>query len=95
MRHHLLRDLRHAHSPPQNRSFVHLLPLLPESQTSERLCQLRDVSEDILCVSKDIVSLTLLALGGEGGRCFPRKFCLPVDNLFSFGSIATKFGDFS
>ena len=30
-----------------------------------------------------------------GGRCFPRKFCLPVDNFFSFGSIATKFGDFS
>ena len=30
-----------------------------------------------------------------GGRCFPCKFCLPVDNFFSFGSIATKFGDFS
>ena len=30
-----------------------------------------------------------------GGRCFPRKYCLPVDNFFSFGSIATKFGDFS
>ena len=30
-----------------------------------------------------------------GGRCFPRKFCLPVDNFFSFGSIATKFGEFS
>ena len=30
-----------------------------------------------------------------GGRCFPRKFCLPVDNFFSFQSIATKFGDFS
>ena len=30
-----------------------------------------------------------------GGRCFPHKFCLPVDNFFSFGSIATKFGDFS
>ena len=30
-----------------------------------------------------------------GGRCFPRKFCLPVDNFFSFASIATKFGDFS
>ena len=29
--------------------------LLPESQTSERLCQLRDDSKDILCVSKDIV----------------------------------------
>ena len=29
------------------------------------------------------------------GRCFPRKFCLPVDNFFSFESIATKFGDFS
>ena len=26
-----------------------------------------------------------------GGRCFPHKFCLPVDNVFSFGSIATKF----
>ena len=25
-----------------------------------------------------------------GGRCFPRKLCLPVDNFFSFGSIATK-----
>ena len=35
----------------------YLLPLLPESLTSERLCQLTDVSEDILCVSKDIVSL--------------------------------------
>ena len=42
---------------PQSRSFVHLLPLLPESRTSERLCQMRDVSEDILCISKDIVSL--------------------------------------
>ena len=30
-----------------------------------------------------------------GGRCSPRKFCLPVGNFFSFGSIATKFGDFS
>ena len=30
-----------------------------------------------------------------GGKCFPCKFCLPVDNVFSFGSIATKFGDFS
>ena len=30
-----------------------------------------------------------------GGRCFPRKFCFPVDNFFSFGSIGTKFGDFS
>ena len=30
-----------------------------------------------------------------GWRCFPRKFCLPVDNFFSFESIATKFGDFS
>ena len=30
-----------------------------------------------------------------GGRCSPRKFCLPVDNVFSFESIATKFGDFS
>ena len=30
-----------------------------------------------------------------GGRCFPCKFCLPVDNFFSFESIATKFGDFS
>ena len=30
---------------------------LPESETSERLCQLPDVSEDILCVLKDIVSL--------------------------------------
>ena len=45
------------YSPPQSRSFVHLLPLLPESRTSERLCQVRDVSEDILCISKDIVSL--------------------------------------
>ena len=27
------------------------------------------------------------------GRCVPPKFCLPVDNFFSFGSIATKFGD--
>ena len=34
-----------------------LVLLLPESQMSERLCQLTDVSEDILCVSKDIVSL--------------------------------------
>ena len=33
---------------PQSRSFVYLLPLLPESLTSERLCQLTDVSEDIL-----------------------------------------------
>ena len=31
-------------------------PLLPESRTSERLCQIRDVSEDILNISKDIVS---------------------------------------
>ena len=30
-----------------------------------------------------------------GGRCFSHKFCLPVDNFFSFESIATKFGDFS
>ena len=45
------------YSPPQSRSFVHLLPLLPESRTSERLCQIRDVSEDILCISKYIVSL--------------------------------------
>ena len=30
-----------------------------------------------------------------GGKCFPRKFCLPVDNFLNFGSIATKFGDFS
>ena len=45
------------YSPPQSRSFVYLLPLLPESLTSERLCQLTGVSEDILCVSKDIVSL--------------------------------------
>ena len=30
-----------------------------------------------------------------GGRCFPRKFSLPVGNFFSFESIATKFGDFS
>ena len=30
-----------------------------------------------------------------GGRCFPGKFCLPVDNFFSFGSIATIFGDVS
>ena len=44
------------YSPPQSRSFVHLLPMLPESRTSERLYQIRDVSEDILCVSKDIVS---------------------------------------
>ena len=33
-----------GYSPPQSRSFVHLLPLLPESRTSERLCQIRDVS---------------------------------------------------
>ena len=46
-----------SYSPPQSRSVVYLLPLLPESLTSERLCQLTDVSEDILCVSKDIVSL--------------------------------------
>ena len=32
------------HSPPQSRSFVHLLPFLPESRTSERLCHKRDVS---------------------------------------------------
>ena len=44
-------------SSAERRSFVHLLPLLPESQTSERLCQLTDVSEDILCVLKEIVSL--------------------------------------
>ena len=31
-------------------------PLLPESRRNERLCQLRDVSEDILNISKDIVS---------------------------------------
>ena len=37
--------------------FVHLLPLLPESRTSERLCHIRDVLEDIICISKDIVSL--------------------------------------
>ena len=30
-----------------------------------------------------------------GGRRFPLKFCLPVDNFFGFGLIATKFGDFS
>ena len=29
------------------------------------------------------------------GRCFPCKFCLPVENFLGFGSIATKFGDFS
>ena len=34
-----------------------MLPLLPESRTSERLCQIKDVSEDILCISKDIISL--------------------------------------
>ena len=42
--------------------------------------------------SGDIPELNLIS---TGGRCFPRKFCLPVDNFFSFGSIATKFGDFS
>ena len=38
--------------------FVHLLPLIPDSQTSKGFCQVTDVSEDILCVSnsKDIVS---------------------------------------
>ena len=41
----------------QSRSFVHLVPLLPESQTRERLCQVTDISEDILFVSKYIVSL--------------------------------------
>ena len=46
-----------SYSPPLSSSFVHLLPLLPESRTSERLCQIRDVSEDIICISKDIVSL--------------------------------------
>ena len=46
-----------CYSPPQNSSFIHLLPLLPESRTSERLCQIRDVSDDILCISKDNVSL--------------------------------------
>ena len=45
------------YSPPQSCSFVYLFPLLPESLMSEKLCQLTDVSEDILCVSKDIVSL--------------------------------------
>ena len=45
------------YSPPQSCSFVYLLFLLPESLTSKRLCQLTDVSEDILCVPKDVVSL--------------------------------------
>ena len=30
-----------VYSPPQSRSFVYLLPLLPESLMSERLCQLK------------------------------------------------------
>ena len=50
-----------------------------------------------------ILNLNLDADGGNptlnpistGGRCFPHKFCLPVDNFFNSGSIATKFGDFS
>ena len=50
------RSWRIFNNPPQSRSFVYLLPLLPESLTSERLCQLTDVSEDIRCVSKDIVT---------------------------------------
>ena len=33
------------------------MSMLLESETSERLCQLPDVSEDVFCVSKDIVSL--------------------------------------
>ena len=43
------------------RSFVLFLSnfflLVPESGTSERHCQIRDALEDILCVSKDIISL--------------------------------------
>ena len=52
------------YSPPQSRSFVYLLPLLPQSLTSERLCQPTDVSEDIICVSKDIVSLKATFITG-------------------------------
>ena len=51
----------------------------------------------VMMLIKRVTFLTLLALGGGGGggRRFPRKFYLPVDNFFSFGLIATKFGDFS
>ena len=50
-------DIITLYSLPQSRSFVYLLPLLPDSPTSVRLCQLPDVSEGSPCVSKDIVSL--------------------------------------
>ena len=43
---------------------------------------------------RDVARLVINPIS-TGGRCFPRKFCLPVDNFFNFGSIATKFGDFS
>ena len=42
----LSNQVEHGYSPP----------LLPEPGTSERFCQIRDVSEDILNISKDIVS---------------------------------------
>ena len=31
-------------------------PLLPESRMSEQLCQIKDVSEDIRNISKDIIT---------------------------------------
>ena len=68
---------RPSYSPPQRRSFVYLLPLLPESRTSERLCQIRDVSEDILCISKDIVSLK-------------PTFTTGLHKIFHRGSLITK-----
>ena len=59
---HIVVMITGIYSPPQSRSFVYLLPLITliiliESRTSERLCQIRDASEDTLCISKDIVSL--------------------------------------
>ena len=48
----------------------------PESRTSERLCQIRDVSEDILCVSEDIVSLKV-------------KFTTGLHKIFAQRSVIT------
>ena len=37
------------------------------------------VSDRLLMLCNEISSLNPIS---TGGRCFPRKFCLPVDNFF-------------
>ena len=74
-----------CYSPPQSRSFVHsrLLPLVTESEASERLCQIRDVSEDILCVSNDIVSVKARFTAGLH-QILHRGHQLPSDYFGTF-----------